>query len=607
MALTTILRPGSKGTEVERWQQFLIGRGLLKGRADGDFGPITEKASKAFQKNNGLVADGIIGPRSYGHALLLGFDPELKDSVTPKDTHILTGKTPFNALSAARRQKLFGTIEYNHTPTSRNREAITITNGWDKENITTVTIPQLKGVAVFGTPSSGKLRFHKKAAEQLKAMWAAWERAGLLELVLTYEGSYNPRLIRGGTSLSNHAYGILESDQLAVQPSESYDLRAWLRGEIDVEDSIGRWILRAQFYDANHSYLSYTNVDLGDTVPSSWTEKGGAFTTPANAAYVEVQVHYYMNTGWLAMDDVSLTGPEVTTRKYFYADGTRVAMRENGELHWLFGDHLGSTSITADGSSGAKEGELRYKAYGENRYAWGETPTERRYTGQIEEQNKQMQFLVGAFFSGLGLIMLILVFQFGGISKPAIIMTAIFLSFIGVFGGLILTGWPFVIMMTMMGIIALAGIVVNNGVVLLDYTQILIDRKKVALGLGERDLLPLKEVTEIIVKGGKARLRPVLLTAITTVLGLVPLAIGLNIDFFGLFANFDPGIYIGGDNVIFWGPLAWTVIFGLIVATFLTLIIVPVLFNITYRIKLAFRGRKPAARPEARRLHQEAA
>jgi multidrug efflux pump subunit AcrB len=229
------------------------------------------------------------------------------------------------------------------------------------------------------------------------------------------------------------------------------------------------------------------------------------------------------------------------------------------------------------------------------------------YTGQIEEQNKQMQFLVGAFFSGLGLIMLILVFQFGGISKPSIIMTAIFLSFIGVFGGLILTGWPFVIMMTMMGIIALAGIVVNNGVVLLDYTQILIDRRKVALGLDERDMLPLGEVTEIIVKGGKARLRPVLLTAITTVLGLVPLAIGLNIDFFGLFAEFDPGIYVGGDNVIFWGPLAWTVIFGLIVATFLTLIIVPVLFNITYRIKLAFRGRKPAAREQSRRLHKEAA
>ncbi|MGB5509081.1 efflux RND transporter permease subunit [Robiginitalea sp.] len=214
------------------------------------------------------------------------------------------------------------------------------------------------------------------------------------------------------------------------------------------------------------------------------------------------------------------------------------------------------------------------------------------YTGQIEEQNKQMEFLMGAFFSGLGLIMLILIFQFGGISKPAIIMIAIFLSFIGVFGGLMLTGWPFVIMMTMMGIIALAGIVVNNGVVLLDYTQILIDRKKVALGLEDKDLLTLEEVSEAIVRGGKARLRPVLLTAITTVLGLIPLAIGLNINFFSLFSSFDSQLYIGGDNVIFWGPLAWTVIFGLIVATFLTLIIVPVLFNITYRMKIAIRGKK---------------
>ncbi len=212
------------------------------------------------------------------------------------------------------------------------------------------------------------------------------------------------------------------------------------------------------------------------------------------------------------------------------------------------------------------------------------------YTGEIEEQNKQMNFLVGAFFGGLALIMLILIFQFGGISKPLIIMIAIFLSFIGVFGGLMLTGWSFVIMMTMMGIISLAGIVVNNGVVLLDYTQILIDRKKVKLDLGDKDLLSMKDVTKVITKAGKARLRPVILTAITTVLGLIPLAIGLNIDFFSLFTDFDPKIYFGGDNVVFWGPLAWTVIFGLIVATFLTLIIVPVLFNITYRIKTRLRG-----------------
>jgi multidrug efflux pump subunit AcrB len=153
-----------------------------------------------------------------------------------------------------------------------------------------------------------------------------------------------------------------------------------------------------------------------------------------------------------------------------------------------------------------------------------------------------------------------------------------------------LTGWPFVIMMTMMGIISLAGIVVNNGVVLLDYTQILIDRKKVQLGLSDNDLLTRDQVREVIIKGGKARLRPVILTAITTVLGLIPLAIGLNIDFFSLFSRFDANIYMGGDNVIFWGPLAWTVIFGLIVATFLTLIIVPVLFFIVYRLKLRIRG-----------------
>uniref|UniRef100_UPI00404AE072 efflux RND transporter permease subunit n=1 Tax=Fulvivirga sp. TaxID=1931237 RepID=UPI00404AE072 len=221
------------------------------------------------------------------------------------------------------------------------------------------------------------------------------------------------------------------------------------------------------------------------------------------------------------------------------------------------------------------------------------------YTGQIEEQNTQMQFLMSAFFGGLGLIILILVFQFGGVSKPLIILAAIFLSFIGVFGGLMLTGWSFVIMMTMMGIISLAGIVVNNGVVLLDYTQLLIDRRKEERGMDSTEMLTKEEVRELIIKGGKARLRPVLLTAITTVLGLIPLAIGLNIDFFSLVTEFDPKIYMGGDNVIFWGPLAWTVIFGLIVATFLTLIIVPVLFTIVYRMKFWIWGRKANKKVQA--------
>ncbi|WP_462250170.1 efflux RND transporter permease subunit [Ekhidna sp.] len=229
------------------------------------------------------------------------------------------------------------------------------------------------------------------------------------------------------------------------------------------------------------------------------------------------------------------------------------------------------------------------------------------YTGQIEEQNKQMAFLMGAFFTGLGLIALLLVFQFGGLSKPLIIMIAIFLSLIGVFGGLMMTGWPFVIMMTMMGIISLAGIVVNNGVVLLDYTQILIDRKKEELGLNESQFLSKDEVIKLTIQGGKARLRPVLLTAITTVLGLIPLAIGLNIDFFSLFTEFDPKIYIGGDNVIFWGPLAWTVIFGLIVATFLTLIIVPVLFTISYRMKYSMFAKKGNREAEAEMTYSKKA
>ncbi len=208
------------------------------------------------------------------------------------------------------------------------------------------------------------------------------------------------------------------------------------------------------------------------------------------------------------------------------------------------------------------------------------------YTGQIEEQNKQMAFLMSAFFAGLGLIFFILIFQFNSVSKPAIIMLAIFLSLIGVFGGIVITGSAFVIMMTMMGIISLAGIVVNNGVVLLDYTQLLIDRKKVLLDLDDEQYLQQDDLIEAIVKGGKARLRPVLLTAITTILGLIPLATGFNINFFTLFSEFNPNIYMGGDNVIFWGPLAWTVIYGLFIATFLTLIVVPILFFLSTKFKM---------------------
>jgi len=209
-----------------------------------------------------------------------------------------------------------------------------------------------------------------------------------------------------------------------------------------------------------------------------------------------------------------------------------------------------------------------------------------KFSGEIEEQEKNMAFLSNALAAALGLILLLLVFQFNSISKPLIILLSIFLSFTGVFLGLMIFQMPFVILMTMMGIIALAGIVVNNGVVLLDYTQLLIDRKHETEGLESGTLLSKDLAIPQIIEGGAARLRPVILTAITTVLGLIPLAIGLNIDFFSMFSEWDPKIYIGGDNVIFWGPLAWTVIFGLTFATFLTLVIVPATFSIVFSIKL---------------------
>ena len=212
-----------------------------------------------------------------------------------------------------------------------------------------------------------------------------------------------------------------------------------------------------------------------------------------------------------------------------------------------------------------------------------------KFTGEIEEQDKNMTFLSNALLAALALIMLLLVFQFNSISKPIIILISIFLSFTGVFLGITLFQMPFVILMTMMGIISLSGIVVNNGVVLLDYTQLLIDRKKRALKIPEEKMLPNSEAIKAIIQGGTARLRPVILTAITTILGLIPLSIGLNIDFFSLFSEWDPKVFIGGDNVIFWGPLAKTVIFGLSFATFLTLIIVPATFLISYQIKLKWK------------------
>ena len=207
------------------------------------------------------------------------------------------------------------------------------------------------------------------------------------------------------------------------------------------------------------------------------------------------------------------------------------------------------------------------------------------FTGGQEQQAEEMSFLSGALGFAVFLILLVIVMQFNSYSTPTIILTAVVLSLIGVFLGLVITQHDFIIIMTMIGIISLAGVVVNNAIVLIDYTNLIRERKKEELGLNAEDWLPDNLVVESIIEGGKTRLRPVLLTAITTVLGLLPLAIGLNIDFIGLMTKYDANIYFGGDNAMFFGPMSETIIYGLTFATFLTLIFVPVMYYLLYRVK----------------------
>lgn len=196
-------------------------------------------------------------------------------------------------------------------------------------------------------------------------------------------------------------------------------------------------------------------------------------------------------------------------------------------------------------------------------------------TGQQQEQQETMSFLGTALLISLGLIFLILVTQFSSVSKPLIILTEIVFSLIGVLLGYAITGMEMSILMTGIGIVALAGIVVRNGILLVEFTDLLREQ-----GM---------ELREAIIEAGKTRMTPVLLTATATMLGLIPLAVGLNIDFVKLFTELNPHIFFGGDSVAFWGPLSWTMIFGLSFATFLTLVLVPAMYLISERFKLKLK------------------
>ena len=194
-----------------------------------------------------------------------------------------------------------------------------------------------------------------------------------------------------------------------------------------------------------------------------------------------------------------------------------------------------------------------------------------KFTGQQEEQEETGRFLGNALLASIGIILLVLVLQFNSVGKPLIILTEIFFSIIGVLLGTAVFKMDMSIVMTGIGIVALAGIVVRNGILLVEFAEM-------ARARGMR-------LYEATVEAGRTRMTPVLLTATAAILGLIPLAVGLNINFETLFTELNPHIFFGGDSVVFWGPLSWTMIFGLSFATLLTLLLVPAMYLISERLK----------------------
>ncbi|KAF0236486.1 MAG: cation/multidrug efflux [Prolixibacteraceae bacterium] len=195
-----------------------------------------------------------------------------------------------------------------------------------------------------------------------------------------------------------------------------------------------------------------------------------------------------------------------------------------------------------------------------------------KLTGEQEDQEETVAFLLKAMVIAIGVIFFILITQFGSVSKSLIILSEVVFSIIGVLLGVIIFKMDLVIMMTGLGVVALGGIVVRNGILIVEFIEV---KKK--------EGLPTRRA---IIEGGRTRITPVILTAAATILGLVPLAVGMNINFITMFTELNPQIYFGGDNVAFWGPLSWSIIFGLSFATFLTLMMVPALYELDYTIRL---------------------
>lgn len=200
-----VLKLGSTGADVKRWEMFLTGQGFFTGLVDGIFDDATVQATREFQTKHGLGVDGKVGNQTLGQAMVLGFESVRDDDPATTGPNFPPPPAFSPLVSTADRQRLFGRFQFAHEPLPNNPENIRILGDWVQQNIVRVTIPQLRGVR---GGSSGVMRFHRLAADQLVALWAAWEQAGLLDKVLSYQGAFVPRFQRGSrTVLSNHAFG----------------------------------------------------------------------------------------------------------------------------------------------------------------------------------------------------------------------------------------------------------------------------------------------------------------------------------------------------------------------------------------------------------------
>lgn len=198
-----LLKEGMQGPEVEKWQLFLIGQGYEIGNADKKFGPKTKARTMEFQRHQGLIADGVVGNRTYAKAANLGFmllDEPGFDELGPN----WPPPPAFPPLvSTSQRQALFGKFAYKAQPLPDNKENIVITNDWESKNIIWVDIPQMRHLL-----PSGRMQFHKSGAAALRNLFKDWEKANLHHLIFTFGGSYVPRFVRGSDKvLSNHAFG----------------------------------------------------------------------------------------------------------------------------------------------------------------------------------------------------------------------------------------------------------------------------------------------------------------------------------------------------------------------------------------------------------------